>query len=666
MGTLQPRCGCGNSDEGEQPAITHTGPSSVHPHLVSDTRKDVCTIFCNGLAWLFMLVDTSDLVSVTDFRTSLSRFINEAAENGRRFVILNSNTPTAALVSIADLERLKALDAAPGVGASSPGVAVVEIEPPVLADLEQHPGHAVVGRQADGEPVLWPLAGHMFVVGRASAGAALCFSAAIAGAVPDPDVPTEFVVGAAGSHVSLRHERLHQGFPIVVELDLREPVRRQLFAEKLQGEIDRRRGLLAAARVETVDELRRVESGPTQVPNLVVVLPDGDGLEPGVDDPASSDVAPVLFDVLMQGTELGIHLWFGSSEPASSFVPSWLQQMRRTVAQRVSSRVVLGAIETDWQSRELLGSYVAARTSVPSGAGWFVADRGTGVQEFVVADVSAELGSVVEPSGECLSWRPWLAQPLWLGDIPHVRRDAGAGLVFPIGVTNPPWEALAISLEETPHVCIVGGAFSGVESVLATLIGSALGTYAPAECAFLVIDGDAALAEVAGLANVAGYTTTGDADAVERVVGEALRILELRRDRMTTAKQSFDEYTALKGDEPTAADPYGRLVLAVALLERLSALVQSQVEQLLTVGREFGIHVVATATRDTAGARLARHFAFPLRLAGTDAGEVRGTILRNLVRGIPVDQPGRCVDLRSGRPGRIADPHPGVHSTGKG
>lgn len=106
-----------------------------------------------------MLVDTSDLVSVTELGRGLSRYINEAASHGRRFVVLNANTPTAALVSIADLERLNALDAEPSPGRSGE-VQQVQLERPAQADLPARPA------------------------GNPGAGIGQCFSAAIAGRFP--------------------------------------------------------------------------------------------------------------------------------------------------------------------------------------------------------------------------------------------------------------------------------------------------------------------------------------------------------------------------------------------------------------------------------------------------------------------------------------------------
>lgn len=57
-----------------------------------------------------MRIDLSDLISVSDANTrGLSRLINEAGE-GRQFVVLRNNKPTAAIVGIGYLEQLHRLE----------------------------------------------------------------------------------------------------------------------------------------------------------------------------------------------------------------------------------------------------------------------------------------------------------------------------------------------------------------------------------------------------------------------------------------------------------------------------------------------------------------------------------------------------------------------------
>lgn len=600
-----------------------------------------------------MLVDTSDLVSVTELGRGLSRYINEAASHGRRFVVLNANTPTAALVSISDLERLNALDAEPSPERSGE-VQQVQLERPAQADLPARPGYSAVGRSADGEPVYWSLTGHTYAAGNPSAGTGQCFSAAIAGAVPDPDVPTEFVIATSGSHVPLRHERLHPEIPMSVEVDLRHQGRRQQFVEKLQGAIDHRVGLMRELKVETITELRQLNLGELSalVPNLVVVLADTDGIRHCRE--AGSDVEPVLCTVLRDGEALGIHLWFGTTELMSERTV-----LTQEFSRRVSHRVIVGNVETEAQSRELLGSDVATYSPVPAGIGWFKAGRGADVQLFAVTDPTGSPGDVAVASGTCQGWRPWLAQPLTLDDIPGVDPDTGPGLTFPIGASNPPWEALTLSLnDKVPHLFIAGGPESGANKALATLIVSALRRYAPSDCSFVVIDDDGRLADVAGLANVVGCARTNDDDAVERMLGEALRINAVRCARFAAdALSSFDEYAESKG----AGDPYGRLIVVVAGLKNVMDAHPAAMEKLLEHESPVGVHVIASVASTIRYAPYARYGQLLLQFGGTDADQLPTKELRQLVRAIPADQPGRCVDLRNERHARVAVPHPGIY-----
>lgn len=57
-----------------------------------------------------MRVELNDLISVTDANAKgLSKLVNDASE-GRRFVVLKNNKPTAAIVGIDTLEHLQELE----------------------------------------------------------------------------------------------------------------------------------------------------------------------------------------------------------------------------------------------------------------------------------------------------------------------------------------------------------------------------------------------------------------------------------------------------------------------------------------------------------------------------------------------------------------------------
>jgi prevent-host-death family protein len=57
-----------------------------------------------------MRIDLADLISVTDANNKgVSKLVNEASE-GRQFVVLRNNKPTAAIVGVDKLERLGQLE----------------------------------------------------------------------------------------------------------------------------------------------------------------------------------------------------------------------------------------------------------------------------------------------------------------------------------------------------------------------------------------------------------------------------------------------------------------------------------------------------------------------------------------------------------------------------
>lgn len=630
---------------------------------MENTSDKSCLFTLCGVALPFMLVETSDLVSVTELGRSLNRYVNEAAESGRRIIILNSNTPTAALVSITDLERLNTLDAAPAVA-----VATTPVEPPTQNDAAERPGFAAIGRDADGAAVYWSLTDHHFAAARPGGGLGLLFSAAIAGAVPDPVVPTTFLVASAGPHVSLRHQRIHPDIPIALECDLRQRSNRQRLVEIVDAEIAWRSELLRQYRVDNVTELRQVMAESphleaTRLANLVIVLADSAGVIDCDDD---------VFDplpVVQHGASLGVYLWLGCSDCADiTRRPS-----AHDLVSRIPTRVVIGSVDTATQSRALLSSDVGTRP-VPADSGWIRTDPGEAPMRFAVIAPTHGPGGVVTstswpPSsgGEYIARPPLLSQPVALGDIPAVPLDPNeSGLTIPIGVTSPPWEALTVRLDDAnPHTSIVGGPGSGLTTALKTLIAAAAMRYTPQQCAFVLIDaGGGHLKDMAGRANVAGYTRADDADGVERMLGEARRIIEIRQlEFARRAVASFDDYNISRMGSPIWADRYDRLIVVIDGLDQLVRTDDAPVRELLDHADVFGVHVIATTRSEVTISKLGRGLKTQLWLGGADDVDIlRSRALRQLGRKIPSEQPGRGVDLHESRLARIAIPYPGRYS----
>lgn len=613
-----------------------------------------------------MLVDTSDLVSVTELGRGLSRYVNVTAETGRRLVILNSNTPTAALVSIADLEKLQAVDVQAMATAPPPDPPSDEsLAPPRQGDLEQRPGMSAVGRDDRAQVVYWPLTEHHFVAGRTGQGAGLLFSAAIAGAVPDPHVRTEFVVATSRSHVALRHERLHPDIAVVVEVDLDVPGRRERFIEKLDGEINRRRDLLREHHVDTLAEYRQLGSKAHDagVANLVVVVTDPSALIGEGATIGSLTTDPFLTLIAKNGQDLGIYLWIGLPESDRAGQGN----LRSELAQYIPRRYAMGSLDTVAESRLLLGTDAAALGPVPPGTGWArTTTHGWGTR-FAVAEPTGGPGVVVTASGQCHSWATGLTEPLTLADIPEVSTDDDCGLTIPIGITGSRRAApLTVTVNgSSPHLCLMGGDGSGCTTALHTIIVSAGMRYRPRQCTFLVIAAtEDHMSQMAAMPNVAGAATALDPDRVDRILGEALRIIAIRQAAFTERNvNTLEEYLGADGPGPAAGDPYGRLIVAIDELERLTDDYKDQLTQLAQTGGQHGVHLVVTTHNVRIPMAIVDRLRCLIRLGGSDIQHeallVHPKRHRDLARGIPSGQPGRCIDTQSERHGRIALPYPG-------
>jgi len=103
-----------------------------------------------------MRIDMSDLVSATDLARQSSWMLKEVAA-GRRFVIVKGNTPAGALVSIADLEKLKAAEGDPAAVGQSWQAMPSHVTFADLAPLPPSaPRHAIpIGIDEDDMSTVW-------------------------------------------------------------------------------------------------------------------------------------------------------------------------------------------------------------------------------------------------------------------------------------------------------------------------------------------------------------------------------------------------------------------------------------------------------------------------------------------------------------------------------
>lgn len=57
-----------------------------------------------------MLIDTDQLVSVSDASRNASKLFKSAAEDHKTFVVMNGSTPTAVISGLGNLDRLNRID----------------------------------------------------------------------------------------------------------------------------------------------------------------------------------------------------------------------------------------------------------------------------------------------------------------------------------------------------------------------------------------------------------------------------------------------------------------------------------------------------------------------------------------------------------------------------
>lgn len=223
-------------------------------------------------------------------------------------------------------------------------------------------------------------------------------------------------------------------------------------------------------------------------------------------------------------------------------------------------------------------------------------------------------------------WRPPLDTPRSIDDLVemHLGRPwdqeyaSGANLVFPVGLIDRPYKhdqqpLVVDAAGEGTNVLVIGDVGSGKTSTLQTLICSAAMTHTPEQVQFycLALSG-AALGTVAGLPHVGGVAYALDDDGIRRTVAE---IVELLRSRMRsfaacgiTSLEDFRrrKFGGAPGDVPD--DPYGDVFLVIdnygALTDDTSSLrgkeaLQAQINKLITDGRSYGIHAMASVNKNS-------------------------------------------------------------------
>ena len=217
-------------------------------------------------------------------------------------------------------------------------------------------------------------------------------------------------------------------------------------------------------------------------------------------------------------------------------------------------------------------------------------------------------------------WQPPLDQPVAIDALVDRflerpwQEDYGTArnLVFPLGIIDrpfkhdqPPWTVDTSG--PGSNVLILGAGGAGKTTAIQTLICSAALTHTPAQVQFYVLAySSTALTTLAGLPHVGEVVGPTDPYGVRRTVAELFGLLrERRRTFLEYDVPSMDVYRRRKfGGEAGRVpdDGFGDVFLVIdnyrALAEENEVLIE-QVNQIINQGPSFGVHVVATADRES-------------------------------------------------------------------
>ena len=217
-------------------------------------------------------------------------------------------------------------------------------------------------------------------------------------------------------------------------------------------------------------------------------------------------------------------------------------------------------------------------------------------------------------------WRPPLDEAVAIDELVarfrgrpwHQDYGTDRTLVFPIGIIDRPYkhdqQPLTVDTSGPgANVLILGGKGVGKTTALQTLICSAALTHTAEQVQFycLAFSGGA-LATVSGLPHVGGLANRLDADHVRRTVAEVFGLMrERERSFAESGVSSIDVFRRRRfGGAPGAVpqDGFGDVYLVIdnykALADENEVLIE-QVNRIIVQGRDYGIHVVVAADRES-------------------------------------------------------------------
>lgn len=299
--------------------------------VVSDFVHDRLQFEFPGVGSLAMKIDEADMASATDVGRNTGRYVSEAAD-GRRIVIMNNHQPVAAIIGMADLRRLDALDIpVAGIAAQTPAQKVT------LADLDIRPDWIPVGLTRAGHTAHINPLQHLLVAGK---GASDMIGPLLAGVVED-GLDTAFVVASEQPVVIAYPEgRLPHVVSLATSLDIANEER---VAEQIAGELDARSDLLRRHSVNTIDQYRRFNHDAGIIDHLIVVIDTADsvlGRQHGL--------SKVVDDIVQRGAALGASVWLFSPTATRHVIDACdaiEQRIALTTRTAIESRDIIGCAD---------------------------------------------------------------------------------------------------------------------------------------------------------------------------------------------------------------------------------------------------------------------------------------------------------------------------------
>lgn len=285
---------------------------------------------------------------------------------------------------------------------------------------------------------------------------------------------------------------------------------------------------------------------------------------------------------------------------------------------------------------------------------------------------SAVLGRLAEitdiPAPKQL-WLPTLKAPITAKTVG--RAAVSDRLKLRIGVLDDPRRHQQLPLDIMPegpnaHIRVLGAPGSGCSTTIEAIIAASAMSYSPSQASFYIIDCGAKLQEVAKFPNVGQYARRQETEMIDRLLGEFLRVAELRdtefgRRSVTT----FAAYQQSKIDDPISSDPYGHMFLAIDgaqtfLSEDEDYSRRQRLLRILDRGRAYGIHVIAAGGPETIWNRIDSHFGLFLYHSVPDTSVPPVSIdhdTKAMIKTMPNNQPGRIFELNTKLHGRVMLPH---------